>query len=315
MHSKRSLYHSVELATHYATALVDRLEDVWRGLFPKEKWPRKLGVCTLDSALELIYFGGVTPPLLSSAAECVAEAEAAFRSVVSCRVESPFPDLFGGRGPSSFHSAAIEAGDWLRAEFQADWSSLLQQTKKITGKPKARAWRSTELQLQIDAMTSAILSVRSKLPVISAVQFSGFRRAIADEGRRAIGAALVVEGTSPASAYVTSQISSDDRVIAKKVPNLSAEQECSHSEDFRSVVWYGQKFEFTATQARCIEILWRNREKGLVIAAAVLLERAEVSSDRVSVVFRRHPAWKSLIVPGSTKGTYKLADQVVGRRV
>jgi hypothetical protein len=47
--------------------------------------------------------------------------------------------------------------------------------------------------------------------------------------------------------------------ITSTAPNLEITK---HSEDFTSVIWFGTKYEFNKTQAKCIEILWKEWEKG-----------------------------------------------------
>jgi hypothetical protein len=83
----------------------------------------------------------------------------------------------------------------------------------------------------------------------------------------------------------------------------------NHSPDFRSVIWYGTPYTFTALQAACVKILWQAWENRTPeVGDAAILQSAESSSDRLSWLFRDHSAWDSMIVPGSTKGTHRLAD-------
>src|SRR5262249_34563809 len=77
----------------------------------------------------------------------------------------------------------------------------------------------------------------------------------------------------------------------------------THSVDFRSVTWNECSYSFTATQAACVKVLWVNFQKKTPdVHAATILEEAESSSTRLRDVFKRgtHPAWKKMIVPGST---------------
>jgi hypothetical protein len=89
-----------------------------------------------------------------------------------------------------------------------------------------------------------------------------------------------------------------------------------HSSDFRSVVWYGTPFQFTPTQAACVKVLWREWENGTPeVGEDAILEDPEVEADakRLIDVFRDkksptgyHPAWRTMIVVGATKGSYRL---------
>jgi hypothetical protein len=90
---------------------------------------------------------------------------------------------------------------------------------------------------------------------------------------------------------------------------------CQHSEDFRSVLWFGTNYTFTATQAACVSVLWRAWEQGTPdVAQATILQHVEVdaAAKRLVDIFRErksstyHPAWRTMIVKGSRKGTYRL---------
>ena len=77
--------------------------------------------------------------------------------------------------------------------------------------------------------------------------------------------------------------------------------QASHSPDFRSVRC-GPLYSFSAAQAACIKVLWNAWKNGTPeVGDATILEAAESETARLSDVFRGHPAWGSMIVPGSTK--------------
>ncbi len=86
----------------------------------------------------------------------------------------------------------------------------------------------------------------------------------------------------------------------------------SHSDDFRSVDWYGTLYEFTANQAACIKVLWEHWERGTpTIGDQTVLETADIAQTRLDQVFRDrnapHLAWGKMIVPGP-KGTHRLLE-------
>jgi hypothetical protein len=84
----------------------------------------------------------------------------------------------------------------------------------------------------------------------------------------------------------------------------------SHSEDFRSVRWYGTDYTFTATQAACIKVLWEAWEHGTPeLGQAFILDAAGSESGRLRDVFEKgkHPAWNKLIV-SSRKGVFRLSE-------
>jgi hypothetical protein len=85
-------------------------------------------------------------------------------------------------------------------------------------------------------------------------------------------------------------------------------QTARHSHDFRSVNWYGTHYSFTSNQAPIISLLWKAWKRGTPeVGDQSLLEIAEVQTQRMSVVFRDHAAWNTMIQPGRTRGTHRLA--------
>ena len=83
----------------------------------------------------------------------------------------------------------------------------------------------------------------------------------------------------------------------------------AHSPDFRSVNWFGTVYEFTPNQAACVKLMWEASENGTPsVGDQTILVAADSNSERLSLVFRDHAAWSTLIVEGQTKGTHRLAD-------
>lgn len=82
-----------------------------------------------------------------------------------------------------------------------------------------------------------------------------------------------------------------------------------HSVDFASVFWEGDKYTFTAAQSQVIRLLWEAMDNLTnEVRQETLLEAASSDSDSIKELFRGHPAWSKLIIPGATKGTYRLAE-------
>lgn len=83
-----------------------------------------------------------------------------------------------------------------------------------------------------------------------------------------------------------------------------------HSPDFRSVRWHGITYSFTANQSKCVEMLWKAWEAGTPDVgheALLLAVDHEAPPDRMSTLFRGHPAWGTMICRGETKGTRRLS--------
>jgi hypothetical protein len=78
-----------------------------------------------------------------------------------------------------------------------------------------------------------------------------------------------------------------------------------HSTDYRSVHWYGHDFTFTACQAAVVGVLWKNWGNGTPdVGQETLL--ADLDTKRLIDLFKEHPAWGVMIVPGDSKGSYRL---------
>jgi hypothetical protein len=77
--------------------------------------------------------------------------------------------------------------------------------------------------------------------------------------------------------------------------------------DFSNVKWGETAFVFSKKQRRVVGALvaaWR--EHGEVHQAG-LLDAADSDSQRLRDLFRDHPAWGTMIIPGDEVGTYRLA--------
>src|SRR5215207_2323955 len=83
----------------------------------------------------------------------------------------------------------------------------------------------------------------------------------------------------------------------------------THSSDFRSVLWFGVRYSFTPNQAKIIRVLWLAwEERTLDIGREMLIQAAGCKTKRMNIIFRGHRAWKTLIVQGELRGTYRLAE-------
>lgn len=92
-------------------------------------------------------------------------------------------------------------------------------------------------------------------------------------------------------------------------PTRGSNSGCTHSPDFRSVKWFSVGYSFTANQAACVKLLWESWEQGCPeVGGATVLEAAGIHTERFDHVFRGHPALGKMIVPGQTKGSYRLQE-------
>jgi hypothetical protein len=80
------------------------------------------------------------------------------------------------------------------------------------------------------------------------------------------------------------------------------------SPDYRSVRWGDRLFEFSPTQAACVEVLMSCFERGTPsVGDEHILDSAGAASRRLAYVFRDHEAWGTLIIEGETKGTHRIS--------
>jgi hypothetical protein len=89
-------------------------------------------------------------------------------------------------------------------------------------------------------------------------------------------------------------------------------QPARHSRDFCSVHWYGQDYVFAPSQAYVVKLLWEAWENATpAVHQQTLLDHvgssmADNSKPRLRDLFRKHPAWGTMIRCGGAKGTYCL---------
>jgi hypothetical protein len=83
----------------------------------------------------------------------------------------------------------------------------------------------------------------------------------------------------------------------------------THSADFRSIDWFGRHYSFTPGQAACMKIMWNAWEQGAPeMAQQRILGDAGLDSERLVDLFKGRPAWGTMIVPGATKGAFRLQE-------
>ena len=86
----------------------------------------------------------------------------------------------------------------------------------------------------------------------------------------------------------------------------SDSQEFHHSTDYASVTWGEQQYQFNKNQATCVRLLHEAWLEGTPYVLGHTLLSAIEGAVKMSGVFRRHPAWKRLILMGDRKATYRL---------
>lgn len=85
----------------------------------------------------------------------------------------------------------------------------------------------------------------------------------------------------------------------------------AHSSDFRSIRWGGETYSFTERQAPVVEKLYEAWTNGAPdVGRETLLQAVDHAAppSRLDNLFRDSLAWKTLIVQGGTRGTYRLKE-------
>lgn len=82
-----------------------------------------------------------------------------------------------------------------------------------------------------------------------------------------------------------------------------------HGPDFRCLWWCGRSWPFTGAQAPIVRTLfdaWQNRCPD--VSQEYLLESTNSDSTSIADLFASAKGWKVIIVPGGTRGTFRLID-------
>jgi hypothetical protein len=108
---------------------------------------------------------------------------------------------------------------------------------------------------------------------------------------------------SPATARRTKAVATPLRSVEQQPATLPF----THSSDYRSINFNGQRYELTQKQATIIQILHKALAEGTPsIGKAQLLEETQAETARMPDLFKNSPLWKTLIVGGERRGTYRL---------
>jgi hypothetical protein len=94
----------------------------------------------------------------------------------------------------------------------------------------------------------------------------------------------------------------------RKLQSLGKNVEFSHAPDYRSINLHGAPYSITTNQAFVVELLhkaWLNGTPD--VSGDYILERLASKNSKLKDIFRsRKEIMKKIVVPGKTKGTYRL---------
>lgn len=124
--------------------------------------------------------------------------------------------------------------------------------------------------------------------------------------------------STPSPVNVVSRVTDDCVEVSVKVPlpqsrTAKTATKATHNADFSCVNWKSEVFAFGPLQRAVVAALWRAREQNHEwVSQETLLTVAESEGGRLRDMFRRHPAWGTMIVPavdiGGPPGSYRLAE-------
>src|SRR5690242_15312261 len=79
------------------------------------------------------------------------------------------------------------------------------------------------------------------------------------------------------------------------------------SPDYRSIEFKGKQYVLTLGQAQVVQMLDESRKSGTpCLGQDYILEKLETPASRLRDTFKTSPLWRTLIVRGEKRGTYRL---------
>lgn len=215
------------------------------------------------------------------------------------------------------HSEQIRRNEWSFDEFADDWRFF---ERSLCAKVLSHFHHVMPGKVDTDfqcrrvgiafvnwiAVESRRGGIEADFPAVSAIKNEQTALSI-------VTSAAVYCAASPQLSFGTQTVEmgsareQEHRVSQSDLPTPNyAGNNTRHSPDFASVIWFGEQFTFTMNQAACVKVLWEAWEnKTPILGAAAILEAADISQSRLDLVFRGHPAWRTMIVSPS-KGRYCL---------
>ena len=80
-----------------------------------------------------------------------------------------------------------------------------------------------------------------------------------------------------------------------------------HTVDYGTVRWRHEEYYLTPLQAKVVRVLHAEQRKGFrELRGSAILKEIDTYSRSFSDLFKGSPAWKTLVLPGSKRGSYRL---------
>src|SRR5262249_15202458 len=81
----------------------------------------------------------------------------------------------------------------------------------------------------------------------------------------------------------------------------------THSEDFRSVTLHDRQFTLTPSAAAAVKVLYEEYQKRTPdVGEELIMKRIGRPGSKLKDSFRNLDAWNTLVIPGKSRGTYRL---------
>ena len=80
-----------------------------------------------------------------------------------------------------------------------------------------------------------------------------------------------------------------------------------HTPDYTTVTWCGEEYHLTPLQAKAVRVLHQWQRQGLrELRGSAIVKEIDAYTRSLSDLFKGSPAWKTLVLPGSKRGSYRL---------
>lgn len=119
-----------------------------------------------------------------------------------------------------------------------------------------------------------------------------------DDIKKIADAAAGLGGTVHVTISVpVSDASGPKEITVEAASPIPDAERVTHAPDYSSVNWYGKRFFFTGKQRVIVAALFQAREEGYeAVSQDSLLAVADSDSRRLRDLFKKHPAWGTMIV-------------------
>lgn len=164
-----------------------------------------------------------------------------------------------------------------------------------------------EAQFHLDDLFSKLNAAMGPLEIMAETA-AGLRQYKQEVSMQSAADGVVLSSDSRSAATATTPFALRNK--GRKSSGECSGGDARHGPDFRSVHWYGKEYTFTAAQAAVVKLLWEAWKNGTPeVGNDYLTSEADVETKRLDHLFGagKHPAWGTMIRPGSTKGTLRLS--------